>query len=168
MTRKRLPNRRGSESFAFALDGLGFTATVSRFADGRIGELFLNNHKAGNQADTKCPRCSDPTVARSSTRCRPRGHPACAMPRQPRPRARSDRCRARSAGRHGARPMKRRRKLPLGWRRKPLRDCPICRGKGTIRINLYGPCGGKENTGPPDTRSRRTDWRRGASGRQGA
>jgi hypothetical protein len=25
---------------------------VSRFADGRIGELFLNNHKAGNQVDT--------------------------------------------------------------------------------------------------------------------
>jgi hypothetical protein len=25
---------------------------VSRFDDGQIGELFLNNHKAGNQADT--------------------------------------------------------------------------------------------------------------------
>ena len=29
-----------------------FTTTVSRFADGRIGELFLTNHKAGNQSDT--------------------------------------------------------------------------------------------------------------------
>ena len=27
-------------------------ATVSRFGDGRIGELFLNNHKHGNQSDT--------------------------------------------------------------------------------------------------------------------
>jgi len=52
MTRERLPNRRGSESFTFEVDGLRFTATVSRFADGRVGELFLNNHKAGNQADT--------------------------------------------------------------------------------------------------------------------
>jgi hypothetical protein len=36
----------------FERHGLRFTATVSRFADGRIGELFVNNHKAGNQADT--------------------------------------------------------------------------------------------------------------------
>ena len=50
--RERLPARRGSENFSFELDGLRFTATVSRFADGRIGELFLNNHKAGNQVDT--------------------------------------------------------------------------------------------------------------------
>jgi hypothetical protein len=51
-TRTRLPNRRFSESFTFELDGLKFTATISRFPDGRIGELFLNNHKAGNQSDT--------------------------------------------------------------------------------------------------------------------
>jgi hypothetical protein len=50
--RQRLPNRRASESFSFEVDGLRFTATVSRFADGRIGELFLNNHKNGNQLDT--------------------------------------------------------------------------------------------------------------------
>jgi hypothetical protein len=50
--RERLPDRRGNESFTFELDGLRFTATVSRFADGRVGELFLNNHKHGNQADT--------------------------------------------------------------------------------------------------------------------
>ena len=50
--RERLPNRRLSESFAFELEGLRFTATISRFEDGRVAELFLNNHKAGNQADT--------------------------------------------------------------------------------------------------------------------
>jgi hypothetical protein len=50
--RQRLPNRRASESFTFELNGLRFTATVSRFNDGRIGELFLNNHKFGNQSDT--------------------------------------------------------------------------------------------------------------------
>jgi hypothetical protein len=48
--RERLPNRRPSESFGFALDGLRYTATVSRYADGRIAELFLSNHKAGSQA----------------------------------------------------------------------------------------------------------------------
>jgi hypothetical protein len=50
--RRRLENRRRSENLTFELDGLRFTATISRFADGRIGELFLNNHKAGNQSDT--------------------------------------------------------------------------------------------------------------------
>jgi hypothetical protein len=50
--RQRLPNRRASESFTFELNGLRFTATVSRFDDGRIGEPFLNNHKFGNQSDT--------------------------------------------------------------------------------------------------------------------
>ena len=29
-----------------------YTATVSRFADGRIGELFLSNHKSNSHADT--------------------------------------------------------------------------------------------------------------------
>jgi hypothetical protein len=50
--RERLPNRRRCESFSFELGGLRFTATVGRFADGRPGELFLNNHKHGNQSDT--------------------------------------------------------------------------------------------------------------------
>jgi hypothetical protein len=50
--RERLPNRRASESFSFELNGLRFTATVSHFSDGRIGELFLSNHKNGNQLDT--------------------------------------------------------------------------------------------------------------------
>src|SRR5262245_44754760 len=50
--RRRLANRRANESFSFEVSGLRFTATVSRFPDGHISELFLNNHKAGNQSDT--------------------------------------------------------------------------------------------------------------------
>jgi hypothetical protein len=50
--RERLPNRRFCESFTFEVNGLRFTATVGHFSDGRTGELFLNNHKAGNQSDT--------------------------------------------------------------------------------------------------------------------
>jgi hypothetical protein len=49
--RERPPDRRASESFTFELNGLRFTATVSRNAHG-IFELFLNNHKFGNQSDT--------------------------------------------------------------------------------------------------------------------
>lgn len=52
MTRERLPHRRASENFTFELSGLRFTATVSRDASGRVQELFLNNHKFGNQSDT--------------------------------------------------------------------------------------------------------------------
>lgn len=50
--RIRLPDRRLCESFNFELDGLRFTASIGRFSDGRIGELFLTNHKSGNQSDT--------------------------------------------------------------------------------------------------------------------
>ena len=50
--RQLLANRRHAESFSFEVDGLRFAGRISRFPDGRIGELFLNNHKAGNQSDT--------------------------------------------------------------------------------------------------------------------
>jgi hypothetical protein len=48
--RKRLPDRRASETFDFQSQGPRFTATVSRFDDGRLGEIFLTNHKAGSMA----------------------------------------------------------------------------------------------------------------------
>jgi hypothetical protein len=50
--RIRLPNRRASETFDVEVAGLRYTATVSRFADGKIGELFLSNHKNNSSADT--------------------------------------------------------------------------------------------------------------------
>jgi hypothetical protein len=30
----------------------------------------------------------------------------------------------------------------------PLPDCPLCEGAGKIRVNIYGPCGLKENSEP--------------------
>jgi hypothetical protein len=50
--RQRLPDRRASETFALECAGLRYTATVSRFGDGRLAEIFLTNHKAGSAADT--------------------------------------------------------------------------------------------------------------------
>lgn len=50
--RERLPNRRNSEFFDFTSMDMKFTASVSRYADGRIGELFLDNHKAGSSVGT--------------------------------------------------------------------------------------------------------------------
>jgi hypothetical protein len=50
-TRNRLPNRRPAESFELEVNGLRYTATVGRFPDGTIGELFLNNHRSDSSAD---------------------------------------------------------------------------------------------------------------------
>jgi hypothetical protein len=49
--RLRLPDRRASETFTFQCNALTYIATVSHFADGRVGELFLANHKSNSQAD---------------------------------------------------------------------------------------------------------------------
>jgi hypothetical protein len=51
MTRERLENRRASESFAFRCGNMNYIATISRFADGRIAEIFLTNHKVGSDTD---------------------------------------------------------------------------------------------------------------------
>jgi hypothetical protein len=48
--RRRLPNRRLSETFEIEAQGLTYTATVSRFDDGGVAEVFLQNHKAGSMA----------------------------------------------------------------------------------------------------------------------
>jgi hypothetical protein len=51
-TRNRLPDRRPAENFDLEVGGLRYTATVGRFPDGSIGELFLNNHKSNSSADS--------------------------------------------------------------------------------------------------------------------
>jgi hypothetical protein len=49
--RARLPNRRHSTNFTFTCNGQRYHATVSRFADGTISELFLSNGKIGSDSD---------------------------------------------------------------------------------------------------------------------
>ncbi len=44
--RRRLSDRRGSITFTLEVGGPRFTATASRFDDGSLGEIFLQNHKA--------------------------------------------------------------------------------------------------------------------------
>ena len=48
--RERLPDRREAETFDVEALGLQFRATLGRFADGRLAEVFLTNHKAGSMA----------------------------------------------------------------------------------------------------------------------
>jgi hypothetical protein len=43
--RKRLPDRRGSERFAIEHAGLQYLVTISRFGDGRLGEIFIDSEK---------------------------------------------------------------------------------------------------------------------------
>jgi hypothetical protein len=50
--RQRLPNRRPSETFPLEVNGLSYLVTVSRFADGRVAEVFISNGKAGSHSDT--------------------------------------------------------------------------------------------------------------------
>lgn len=50
--RRRLENRRASLSFDIEVAGLRYTCTISRFADGRVGEIFLQSHKPSSQSDS--------------------------------------------------------------------------------------------------------------------
>jgi hypothetical protein len=50
--RTRLANRRPSISFGIEVAGLCYTATISRYPDGRIGEIFLHNTKPASNSDS--------------------------------------------------------------------------------------------------------------------
>src|SRR5262245_43466754 len=52
MSRERLPNRRFSVSFETVVGSLRYSCHFSRFADGRIGEVFIQNTKPGSQSDS--------------------------------------------------------------------------------------------------------------------
>jgi hypothetical protein len=56
-SRNRLPNRRPAESFEVEVGGLRYTATVGRFPDGTLGELFLSSQKTNSSADTAARDC---------------------------------------------------------------------------------------------------------------
>lgn len=50
-SRQCLPARRASLTFDFEVAGPRYSATASRFPDGRVAEIFLQNHKPGSQSD---------------------------------------------------------------------------------------------------------------------
>jgi hypothetical protein len=49
--RHRLPSRRSAETFDLEAAGQRYCATIGRFDDGRLAEIFISNSKAGSQAD---------------------------------------------------------------------------------------------------------------------
>ena len=58
MTRSRLPNRRGSLSFAFEHKGRLYHATASRFSNGKLAEIFLDCGKAGSAVSEHAEACA--------------------------------------------------------------------------------------------------------------
>ena len=50
--RERLAHRRASLRFDFRSINMPFTASISHYPDGRISELFCDNHKAGSAIGT--------------------------------------------------------------------------------------------------------------------
>jgi hypothetical protein len=57
-TRRRLPNRRGSTTFAIVSQGLTFTVTVSAFDSGELAEVFITNHRAQSGAGIMASDCA--------------------------------------------------------------------------------------------------------------
>jgi hypothetical protein len=51
-TRRKLANRRLSVSFTFECNSLRYTATISRYSNGDVAEVFLNNSKSGSHSDS--------------------------------------------------------------------------------------------------------------------
>jgi len=64
LARERLPNRQASETFNFEVEGLRYCPTVSWFADGHVGEVFIDNHKESSQSHGNA---TDAVVAASLT-----------------------------------------------------------------------------------------------------
>ena len=60
--RRRLPDRRASETFDVESCGLRFTVTASHFDDHRLAEVFIQNHKADSTAGIMA---SDAAIAAS-------------------------------------------------------------------------------------------------------
>lgn len=50
--RHRLPDRREHELIDFEHDGFRYVAGIGRFADGSLGEVFLNVAKSGTALET--------------------------------------------------------------------------------------------------------------------
>jgi hypothetical protein len=51
-TRERLLNRRPAEHYNFQCNGLNYTASIGRFPDGRLAEIFISSAKSGSHSDS--------------------------------------------------------------------------------------------------------------------
>ena len=51
-SRQRLPDRRASITFSFHCNRLAYSATISRYPNGDLAEIFINNSKVGSDSDS--------------------------------------------------------------------------------------------------------------------
>jgi hypothetical protein len=79
--RQRLRNRRRSERFELELNGLRHVASFSRFNDGRVAEIFLQNHKPASQSDANARDTAIAASCNTDVRLRCCGDRCCATPR---------------------------------------------------------------------------------------
>lgn len=49
--RQYLPNRRPCETVDFECNGLRYVASIARYPDGRLAEIFISNAKVGSHSD---------------------------------------------------------------------------------------------------------------------
>jgi hypothetical protein len=84
--RRRLPNRRPCETFTFAHNGADFTASIGRYPDGAIGEIFIAAGHANSALDALASDAAiavsfalqhgaDLDVMRAAMKRNPRGEP---------------------------------------------------------------------------------------------
>src|SRR6516164_4345221 len=78
MTRRRLPNRRLAETFDLEVGGLRYVASIGRFTDGALAEVFLTNGKCGSDADTAARDGAVVASIALQYGVPLRGHPPCA------------------------------------------------------------------------------------------
>lgn len=50
--RERLNNRRFSETLDFEINGRKYRCSFSRYADGRLAEIFISNNRVNSDSDT--------------------------------------------------------------------------------------------------------------------
>lgn len=51
MNREHLPQRRAAETFELVARGRSYTASVGRYADGRLAEAFITGGRSGSDAE---------------------------------------------------------------------------------------------------------------------
>jgi hypothetical protein len=85
--RERLPDRRACETSSFEHAGADFTMTIGRYADGRVGELFIGAGHANSALDALASDAAiaisfalqhgaDLTAIRSAMKRNSRGEPS--------------------------------------------------------------------------------------------
>ena len=65
--RNRLPDRRASVTFSFECNSIAYSATISRYPNGDLAEIFISNSKAGSHSDSAAKDLRSFAVSRCST-----------------------------------------------------------------------------------------------------